>query len=59
MYWESWPVAHPFLLFEGVEFKNEKWLAVWKKLDHNLQIEEVVRKMPIRNPIIWLGQSNP
>jgi hypothetical protein len=56
MYWHHWPVAHPFLLFGAIEFKNEKWLDAWKKLDHNPQVEEVIRNMPIRNPIIWLDQ---
>jgi hypothetical protein len=56
MYWHHWPVAHPFLLFGAIEFKNEKWLDAWKKLYHNPQVEEVVRNMPIRNPIIWLDQ---
>jgi hypothetical protein len=54
MYWENWPVAHPFLVFSALEFKDEKLLNTWKKLDHDPQIEEVIRNVPIRNPIIWL-----
>jgi hypothetical protein len=58
MYWENWPVAHPYLVFGAKAFKNETWLNTWKKLDHNPQIEEVVRNLPIRNPIIWLSSNS-
>jgi hypothetical protein len=56
MYWDNWPVAHPFLVFGATEFKNKTWLNTWKKLDHDPQIEEVIRNLPIRNPIIWLSK---
>ena len=53
MYWEEWPVAHPFLIFGAVAFNQRSWLNVWKKLEHNPMVDEVVRNLPIRNPIIW------
>ncbi len=56
MYWENWPVAHPFLVFSALEFKDEKLLNAWKKLDHDPLVEEVIRNLPIRNPIIWLNK---
>jgi hypothetical protein len=56
MYWDNWPVSHPFLVFGALAFKNERWLNTWKELDHNLHVEEVIRNMTIRNPIIWLGE---
>ena len=55
MYWDNWPIAHPFLVLGAIEFNNEAWLATWKKLDHDPQVEEVIRNLPIRNPIIWLS----
>lgn len=54
MYWENWPVAHPFLVFGAIEFNNEIWLSTWKRLEHDPQVEEVLRNLPVRNPIIWL-----
>jgi hypothetical protein len=54
MYWENWPVAQPFLLFGAVQFKQANWYATWAKLDHQPQVEEVIRNLPIRNPLIWL-----
>ena len=54
MYWENWPVAHPFLLFGAEEFKNSKWMEAWKSMEHKPEEEEVLRNLPIRNPVIWL-----
>jgi hypothetical protein len=53
MYWENWPVAQPFLVFGAIQFSNKNWFDTWKKLEHNPQVEEVVRNLPIRNPVIW------
>ncbi|WP_316805441.1 alginate lyase family protein [Pedobacter nototheniae] len=54
MYWDNWPVAQPFLLFGAVEYKQKDWYSVWAKLDHQPQVEEVIRNLPVRNPLIWL-----
>ena len=53
MYWENWPVAQPFLVFGANAYNKNKWFTTWKKLDHNPIVEEVVRNLPIRNPLIW------
>ena len=54
MYWDNWPIAHPFLLFGAKEFQEKDWFQVWEELEHQPEEEEVVRNFPIRNPIIWL-----
>jgi hypothetical protein len=54
MYWNDWPVAQPFLIFGAVAFKENTWLTTWKKLDHDPKVEEVIRNLPIRHPLIWL-----
>jgi len=53
MYWECWPVAQPFLIFGANAFQNTLWFDTWKSLDHFPKIEEVIRNLPVRNPIIW------
>ncbi len=53
MYWDNWPVAHPFLLFGANAFNNKEWFDTWKKLDHSPTVEEVIRNLPVRNPLIW------
>ncbi len=54
MYWEEWPVAQPFLLFGAMAFKNQSWLTTWRNLNRFPENEEVIRNLPIRNPLIWL-----
>jgi len=54
MYWKDWPVAQPFLLFAALAYGDKGWLATWLKLEHDPQVEEVLRNLPIRNPLIWL-----
>ena len=55
MYWENWPVAQPFLLFGADAFNNKEWFDSWKKLDHSPVVEEVIRNLPVRNPLIWIN----
>lgn len=54
MYWENWPVAQPFLVFGANAYHRADWLNTWKKLDHDPKVEEVIRNLPVRNPLIWL-----
>lgn len=54
MYWENWPVAQPALVFGAVAFDKREWFQTWKGLDHNPTVEEVIRNLPVRHPLIWL-----
>jgi hypothetical protein len=54
MYWDEWPVAQPFLVFGANEFIEKQWFDTWSSLKHFPEVEEVIRNLPIRNPIIWL-----
>lgn len=53
MYWDDWPVAHPFLVFGGMAFKRQEYLSIWETLEHYPETEEVVRNLPVRNVLIW------
>ncbi len=53
MYWENWPVAQPFLIFGANAFQNKAWFQTWKQLDHAPEVDEVIRNLPVRNPLIW------
>jgi hypothetical protein len=55
MYWNDWPVAQPSLIFGAVAFNNKDWLHTWQQLDHNPGVEEVIRNLPVRNPLIWFN----
>ena len=54
MYWNDWPVAHPFLIFGYKKFANNNWFNSWKKLEHFPTTEEVIRNLPVRNLSIWM-----
>ncbi|MEO8171743.1 MAG: alginate lyase family protein [Sediminibacterium sp.] len=54
MYWNDWPVAQPFLVFGANAFGNKQWMNTWKKLEHDPKVEEVIRNLPVRHPLIWL-----
>lgn len=54
MYWNEWPVAHPFLIFGALQTGNKEWLSVWAELEHFPQTDEVVRNLPVRNPLLWI-----
>jgi hypothetical protein len=54
MYWNEWPVAHPFLIFALKKYPNKAWWNTWQRLEHFPETEEVIRNLPIRNPLIWM-----
>lgn len=57
MYWENWPVAHSFLVFGAAAFNDQEMFNTWKNLEHAPTEEEVIRNLPIRNPLIWFDSS--
>ncbi|HEY8657881.1 MAG TPA: alginate lyase family protein [Hanamia sp.] len=55
MYWDKWPVAQPFLIFGAEAYNNNNWFNAWEKLDHAPKVDEVIRNLPVRHPLIWLN----
>ena len=58
MYWDYWPVGQPSLLFSSVEYNKPDWFQIWKSYRHFYKNSEVIRNMPIRNPLIWFEYLN-
>jgi hypothetical protein len=56
-YWDDWPVAHPFLVFGALKFGRTEWFDLWTRLNHSPEVEEVLRNLPVRNPLIWLAPN--
>lgn len=54
MYWDEWPVAHPFLIFGALQTGNKEWLSAWSELEHFPETDEVIRNLPVRNPLLWI-----
>ncbi len=55
MYFEDWPVRQPALLFAGLALHEAAYLETWASLDPSPRVEEVVRNLPIRHPLLWVG----
>src|SRR6266699_1937442 len=55
MYYDQWPVRHPALLFGGLAYHEPSYLALWKTLDPDPGVDEVIRNYPIRQPLLWLN----
>jgi hypothetical protein len=54
MYFDAWPVRQSSLIFAAMALHEEKYLDLWKKLDPDPTIDEVVRNFPVRQPILWI-----
>lgn len=54
MYWDDWPVRHPFLLFAGKAYDKQEYISIWESLEGYPKTPEVLRNLPIRSPLIWL-----
>jgi len=53
MYDREWPVRQPCLVFAGVALDKPEYLDLWKRLDPDPTVEEVLRNFPVRQPILW------
>ncbi len=56
MYYDEWPVRHPFLLFGGLALDRPEYIELWKGLDPDPTVEEVIRNFPFRQPVLWLEE---
>jgi hypothetical protein len=52
-YFDNWPVRQPSLLFAGLALHKVEYIALWRTLDPDPTVEEIVRNFPIRQPMLW------
>jgi hypothetical protein len=53
MYFDEWPVRQPALFFGGLGLHEPSYIELWKKLNPDPTVEEVVRNYFIRQPVLW------
>ena len=53
-HFEDFPVRNPALLFSGIAYDQPDYIALWKRLNPDPVIPEVIRNFPIRQPLLWL-----
>jgi hypothetical protein len=54
MFFDRRPVAQPCLLFGGPALGNAAYVDLWKRLDHDPTVDEVLRNWPVRQPLLWV-----
>ena len=53
-YWNDWPVRQPSLLFAGIALARPEYLQLWRRLDPDPTMPEIIRNYPIRQPVLWV-----
>ncbi len=53
MYYEFWPVRSMTWLFAGLKYNEPKYLDLWKSLPADPSNAEVLRNLPLRQPVLW------
>ena len=53
MYFDQWPVRHSSLLFGGVALDKPEHIALWRSLNPDPTVEEIIRNYPLRQPVLW------
>jgi hypothetical protein len=56
-HFEDFPVRNPALLFSGLAYKQQDYITLWKKLNPDPTIPEVIRNFPIRQTLLWLAKA--
>lgn len=54
-YWNNWPVRQPSLLFGGIALERPRYIALWRRLDPDPRVPEIIRNFPVRQPVLWFN----
>ncbi|MCR5869681.1 alginate lyase family protein [Sphingomonas sp. J344] len=52
-YFDALPVRQVALLFGGQALDRPDYLALWKRLNPDPQVPEIIRNFPLRQPLLW------
>jgi Alginate lyase len=53
MYDAEWPMRHISLLFAGRALNRPEYVALWKNLPADSNVDEVIRNFFVRQPVLW------
>ncbi len=56
-YFDDLPVRQPSLLFAGLAYQDSSYIALWKTLNPDPTVPEIIRNFPIRQPVLWVNES--
>ena len=55
MFFDDWPVRHCLLLFGGLALDRPEYLTLWRGLNADPTVDEVIRNFFIRQPLLWVN----
>jgi len=53
-YFDDLPVRQPSLLFAGLAYNQPGYLSLWRRLNPDPTVPEIIRNHPIRQPLLWM-----
>ncbi len=56
-HWDDFPNRQPSLLFAGVAYQQKDYVALWKTLNPDPAVPEVIRNFPVRQPLLWMVKT--
>jgi len=54
MYHDGWPVRHVSLFFGGLALDRPDYINLWRQLEPDPTVDEIIRNYPIRQPVLWV-----
>jgi hypothetical protein len=54
MYHDGWPVRQVSLLFGGLALNRPDYIELWKRLNSDPTVDEILRNYPVRQPVLWV-----
>lgn len=53
-YWNDWPVRQPSLLFASIALDHPEYIRLWRRLNPDPTVPEIIRNFPVRQPVLWV-----
>jgi len=55
-YFDDLPVRQPSLLFAGMAYRRPDYIQIWRQLNPDPTVPEIIRNHPIRQPLLWINR---
>jgi hypothetical protein len=55
-YFDDLPVRQPSLLFAGLAYGDRSYVELWRRLNPDPTVAEIVRNFPVRQPVLWVSR---
>jgi hypothetical protein len=50
-------VRQPSLLFAGISLEKTEYLTLWRRLNPDPTVEEIIRNYPVQQPLLWVARG--